>query len=262
MERSSLDQGTARTAAELRLQLAQMTAVSQVLGRSAQDEKSKRYLAALDQSICRMLRIVGRLELTDRLGEEGPDRLEPAPVDLAELVRKLGERSGSLLACLEVELDVRAPDRLDARVDEGLIRQMLMELISNGAKAGRHVALSLTRQGDRAVFTVEDDGPGIPPERLDYLFSSAAEAVPDWRRGGVGVSIARRVAELHGGALVAGPGQGLKAAASIPLGEGDGAGLESPGLPWDRGGFDETVVALSDLLPAQAFGLEGDWRGG
>ena len=87
MERSSLDQGTARTAAELRLQLAQMTAVSQVLGRSAQDEKSKRYLAALDQSICRMLRIVGRLELTDRLGEEGPDRLEPAPVDLAELVR-------------------------------------------------------------------------------------------------------------------------------------------------------------------------------
>ena len=259
MERSSLDQGTARTAAELRLQLAQMTAVSQVLGRSAQDEKSKRYLAALDQSICRMLRIVGRLELTDRLGEEGPDRLEPAPVDLAELVRKLGERSGSLLACLEVELDVRAPDRLDAQVDEGLIRQMLMELISNGAKAGRHVAVTLSRQGERAVFTVEDDGPGVEPERLEHLFNSAEEAVPDWRRSGVGVAIARRVAELHEGTLVAScaPGKGLQAVASIPLGAGEEELFKTPTVAWDRGGFDEELVALSDLLPAQAFGPDG-----
>lgn len=262
MDTERLDQGTARTAAELRLQLAQMTAASQLLERSAQDEKSRRYLAALNQSICRMLRIVGRLEFTARLGEEDPPRLMRSHADLAQLTAELGERLAGLLAYSGVELVVDVPERLPAWVDEGLVRQMLMELVSNGAKAGRHVALSLTRQGDRAVFTVEDDGPGIPPERLDYLFSSAEEAVPDWRRGGVGVSIARRVAELHGGALVAGPGQGLKAAASIPLGEGDGAGLESPGLPWDRGGFDETVVALSDLLPVQAFGLEGDWRGG
>ena len=63
MDTERLDQGTARTAAELRLQLAQMTAASQLLERGAQDEKSRRYLAALNQSICRMLRIVGRLEI-------------------------------------------------------------------------------------------------------------------------------------------------------------------------------------------------------
>ena len=56
MDRPNIDQGAARTAAELRVQLAQMTAATQVLEQSAADEKSRRYLAALEQSICRMLR--------------------------------------------------------------------------------------------------------------------------------------------------------------------------------------------------------------
>ena len=60
MEQDGLDMGTARTAAALRMQFAQMTAASQMLEQSAKDEKSRGYLAALNQSICRMLRIVAR----------------------------------------------------------------------------------------------------------------------------------------------------------------------------------------------------------
>ena len=63
MDWERIEQGTARTAAQLRIQLAQMTAASQLLERCAWDEKSKGYLAALNQGICRMLRIVGRMEL-------------------------------------------------------------------------------------------------------------------------------------------------------------------------------------------------------
>ncbi|MDE7171309.1 MAG: HAMP domain-containing histidine kinase [Oscillospiraceae bacterium] len=254
----SVDQGTARTAAELRLQLANMTMASRLLGGCAQDEKSRDYLAMLDQSICRMLRVVGRLELSARLGEEDPPRMDWGAADLARLTGELGERMAGLLASVDVTLKVNVPERLAARVDEGLVRQLIMELVSNGAKAGRHVTLTLAAQGDRAVFTVEDDGPGIAPERLKYLFSSEEEAVPNWRRGGVGVAIARRAAALHGGTLVAScaPGKGLRAVASIPLGEPGGAVLESPGLSWDRGGFDDELVALSDLLPAKAFQME------
>ena len=255
MDRSELDQGAARTAAQLRLQLAQVTMVSQALERTATDEKSRQHLAELDQSICRMLRIVGRLELSQRLGEED-GQLRLVPVDLAKVVRELGERLEGLLACAGVELTVSVPDRLGARADEGLVRQMVMELVANAAKAGRHVTLSLARQGDRAVFTVEDDGPGIPPERIEYLFHSQAEAVPDWRRGGVGVPIARRIALLPGGALMAecAPGQGLRVAAAIPLGDPVTATLESPSLNWDREGlFSEEMVALSELLPTWVF---------
>lgn len=251
----SVDQGTARTAAELRLQLAQMTTASQLLERMAADERSQGYLAMLNQSICRMLRIVGRLELSARLGEEDAPRMDWAAADLARLTRELGERMAGLLAWAGVTLTVNVPERVAARVDEGLIRQLIMELVSNGAKAGKGVTLTLTAQGDRAVFTVEDDGPGVAPERLQYLFSSEEEAAPNWRRGGVGVAIARRAAALHGGTLVAScaPGKGLRAVASIPLGGAEGAVLESPGLTWDRGGFDDELVALSDLLPAKAF---------
>lgn len=250
-----LDQGTARTAAELRLQLAQMTAASQLLERTANDKRSRDCLAALNQSICRMLRIVGRLELTHRLGEEEPPGLERAPVDLARLVRELGGRMAGLLAGAGVSLEVEAPERVPAWADEGLVGQLLMELTANAAKAGRHVGLSLACRDGCAVFTVEDDGPGIPPERVQYLFSSGEEAVPDWRRGGVGVAVARRAATLHGGTLVAdcAPGRGLRVVASIPLGAAEGALLETPVLAWDQGGFDEALVALSGLLPIQAF---------
>jgi len=257
MDRPSIDQGAARTAAALRLQLAQMTAATQVLERTATDEKSRRYLAALDQSICRMLRIVGRLELSSRLGGEGgPARLENALTDLSQLIRELGERMGPLLALAGVELTVNAPEWTGALADEGLLRQMLMELVSNAAKAGKHVALTLAQHGGRAVFTVEDDGPGVDPERLGRLFSGGEEAVPDWRRAGVGIAIARRVAELHGGTIVAdcAPGKGLRVVASIPLGTPGGTVFQTPTLTWDRGGFDEELIALSDLLPLAAFG--------
>lgn len=255
MDGHGLDQGAARTAAELRLQLAQMTAASQLLERTARDEKSRGYLAAMNQSICRMLRVVGRLELSARLGEEEP-RLERVPTDLGALARELGERMAGLLEWAGVKLEVSAPEGLSAWVDRELIRQMLMELVANGAAAGKRVTLALTRQGGGAVFTVEDDGPGVPPERLQYLFSSGEEAVPDWRRGGVGVAVARRAAALHGGTLVAEcvPGRGLRAAASIPLEEAGEGLLREPSMAWDRGGFDDELVALSTLLPAQAFG--------
>ena len=255
MDRTGMDQGAARTAMELRLQLAQMTMASQWLEQSATDEKSRGHLAALNQSICRMLRVVGRLELTERLGGENA-KAEPILTDLTRVVNDLGDRLGRLLTYAEVELTVKTPELLLAAVDEDLIRQMVMELVSNGAKAGSRVTLALVRREDRAVFTVEDNGDGVAPERLNHLFSSAEEAVPDWRRGGVGVAIARRAAALHGGTLVAdcAPGRGLRAVASIPLGVSEGVELRDPGVAWDPGGFSEELVALSDLLPARAFG--------
>lgn len=254
MDRTGLDQGAARTAAELRIQLAQITVASQMLERTATDEKSREYLAVLNQGICRMLRVVGRLELSQRLGG-GEARAEPVLTDLSRVVNGLGERMGRLLAYSGVELTVKAPGLLLAMADEELIRQMVMELVVNAARAGKHVRLTLVQHGPRAVFTVEDDGPGIAPDRLACLFSGSEEAGLDWRRGGVGVAIARQAAALHGGTLVAdcAEGHGLRAVASIPLGEGGENLLKEPGAAWDRGGFDDELIALSLLLPARAF---------
>lgn len=254
MDNEGLDIGMARTAAALRIQLAQITAASQMLERNAWDEKGRGYLAALNQGICRMLRIVGRMELTDRLACETP-QLEMVPADLGDLVSELCDRMEGLLRCAEVNLSASVPEHLPARVDADMIRQLLIELVANAAKAGRCVTVTLKPGKDGAVLTVVDDGPGIPPEQVARLFSSKMETLPDWQRSGIGVAIARRIAALHGGTLMAdcAVGRGLRVTVSIPLSLDGSGGLESPGPRWDRSGFDETMVGLSHLLPAQAF---------
>lgn len=253
-----MEMGAARTAAELRIQLAQMTAASQLLERCAFDEKSKGYLAAMNQGICRMLRLVGRMELCDRLGGETPDvRLEPA--DLGELTANLGARMEGLLDRAGVKLTVKGPEYLPARVDGALVRQLLLELVANAAgaakKGGQAVTLTLKRDRDNAVFTVEDNGPGVAGEKVPFLFDSAAEGLPDWRRGGCGIAIAHRIAALHGGRLVplCQAGRGLVVTVSIPLNRGGEDILRTPQIEMDQGGFDEAMVGLSHLLPAGVF---------
>lgn len=264
MDRDELDRGAAKTATALRNQLAHMTMVSQMLERHAWDEAGKGYLAELNQSICRMLRIVGRLELCERLAR-GDAELQDAPVDLAELTAELGERMESLLDWADVKLTVRYPERLPAWADGTLVKQLLLELTANAAeavkdaktgKAGKWVTVKLEQVRDMAVFTVEDDGPGVSPGRMELLFPKAGgEQPPDWRKTGNGIAIAQRIARLHGGALMAScaPGRGLRVSASIPLNRGRGESFEAPGPKPDEGGFDPALVGLSHLLPRDVF---------
>ena len=160
-----------------------------------------------------------------------------------------------LLERAGVKLIVKSPERLPARADGELIRQLLLELVANGAKAGRSVTLTLKRDGDNAMFTVEDNGPGVEAEKLPFLFDSGGQELPDWKRSGNGIAIARRIAALHGGRLmpVCAAGRGLSVTASIPLNRGGDDALQCPAVEWDRGGFDEAVVGLSHLLPAVVF---------
>lgn len=255
MELEHGEQEAARAAAQLRVQLAQMTAASQLLEHCAWDPKSKRYLAAMNQGICRMLRIVGRIELCTRLDQE----ISPRPLDLAALTRDLGARMEGLLERAGVQLTVDCPECLAARADGALVRQLLLELVANGAAAGKAVKLTLKQDGDNAVFTVEDNGPGLPPQRAAALFGGGGEAgLPDWKQDGIGIAVSRRIAALHGGRLfpVCEAGRGLQVLASFPLNQGGGDELRCPPVAFDQGGFDEAMVGLSHLLPAGVFAPE------
>lgn len=253
MEWEKIGDNSARNAADLRVQLAQMTAASKLLEQCAWEPKSKGYLAAMNQGICRMLRIVGRMELCERLGGDA-SALSVEPTDLGALTEELGMRMEGLLERAGVTLSVAGPENLSARVDEALVRQLLLELVANAAKAGKRVKLTLKRDGDNAVFTVEDDGPGVPAEQASLLFDGGEEALPPCCQWGSGIAIARRIAALHGGRLVpvCQAGRGLVVMVSLPLNQGEGDDLRNPGT-WDRGGFDEAVVGLSHLLPAGVF---------
>jgi signal transduction histidine kinase/CheY-like chemotaxis protein len=111
--------------------------------------------------------------------------------------------------------------------DSVRIEQIAGNLISNALKfsqSERPVVVSVTREGEFAVLRVSDQGVGIPPEMLPRIFDLFVQAhhTIDRSRGGLGIglTLVRRLAELHGGniqAESAGDGRGATFTVRIPM---------------------------------------------
>ena len=110
--------------------------------------------------------------------------------------------------------------------DPDRIAQILTNLVSNACKYTRpqgKIVLSVRPENDRAVICVEDDGDGIPEDLLPRIFELfvQGERLPDRHPGGLGLglTLVRRLSELHGGTIDAysdGPGRGAKFTVRIP----------------------------------------------
>jgi signal transduction histidine kinase len=99
-------------------------------------------------------------------------------------------------------------DRFPVVGDLARLGQAVGHLLGNAIKftpAGGKIGITLTRAGNRATLEVSDSGPGVPPEVSERLFAPFIQG-PNARGGlGVGLAVARRLVELHGGALAAQP---------------------------------------------------------
>jgi signal transduction histidine kinase len=91
--------------------------------------------------------------------------------------------------------------------DKARIERMFLVLLDNAIKFGhgKPIEVSLRRQGEEAELSVRDQGPGIAPERLRSLFAPFERAVPKESFGGLGLGlyIARTIAEAHRGSITA-----------------------------------------------------------
>lgn len=251
MERWMLESGMEAHLAQLRGQLAQLTAAGQLLERYATDEKSKTYLSTINQSVCRMLRLVGRLELAQRLTDEDEVRLHVSALDITRWGEDLARRLEGVLAGAGISLTWEVAPGLLGVADGALLEQLVLELVSNAAKAGGPVKLTV-QPGPKAVrITVSDHGPGLDAQQLSTLFQQ-----PPREDRGMGVALAQQIAQLHGGLLMADskPGRGVHMVALIPLREGMPTDrLETPPPTWGDNGMDSVLVGLSDVLPARSF---------
>jgi len=95
-----------------------------------------------------------------------------------------------------------------ARIDPDLIAQVVRNLLSNArrhAGPGGRVALSARADGAGLVVSVDDDGPGIPPQQRERVFDRFHRSEPSRDRtsggSGLGLGIARSIVELHGGRI-------------------------------------------------------------
>ncbi len=170
--------------------------------------------------------------------------------------------AGDLLADAGITLHWRSSlTSLPVWGDSALLQRMLLELITNGAKSvpGGSVVLSLTRYGSRALLSVGDSG---SPEQAQQLLAAMSETLPanalpkPGQGAGLGLAVARQIARLHNGALVAlSKEQGACVAVSLPI-HGTQATVESPRIITD-GGLHPLLVSMSDILPTSLYEMDG-----
>ena len=250
---------------QFREQINNLAAAVQLLTPVVQEkagEQYEPYLAILHQSMYRMMRMLGNLEYLQL--PEGELTVERGSLDLAGLCRTLGEQVASLAGQAGLAFSYEEErGSLITTGDGAQLRRMLLGLLSNAFRAagkGGHTGLRLAVREGRAVLTVWDDGPGLPPEQEEReVLLRRPEGL------GLGLRVARRIAALHGGTIVfeQREDRGSRAVVSLPLcPPEDEQVLRAPRSDWDRtGGFSDLMVELSAVLPYEAFlprDLEGN----
>ena len=120
---------------------------------------------------------------------------------VVEAVKPLITRKG-----IALKLDI-APSLPPILGDAVRLRQILTNLVSNAARLTDegHIAITIRLDGSRVLVSVSDTGPGIPAEQMSRLFTPFTSLRPNDRPGsggvGLGLSISKRLVELHGGEM-------------------------------------------------------------
>ena len=228
------------------------------------DAKVDRYEAVVNQSYCRLLRLVDHLERARFLTGEEAEDFCPVVLDLAGLFREVGRNVDSVGACNGHTFGwTDNAGSLLVKGDGDLLFHMMYQLIANAWRSGGDVTMQLDRRGGRAVITVSDNGRGMSSEALRDAFDPSAgrDGLAGAEDGlGLGIPICQHIAALHGGTMVLEnrPEQGVSAIVSLPVCKAaPNMEVRSPRLGQDTtGGFSSVLVELSEVLPMDRFRRE------
>ncbi|NRF71273.1 HAMP domain-containing histidine kinase [Aquincola sp. S2] len=219
------EEAVALVSHELRSPLAAVANWAQVLQRSPEDrhtvlraavaiERCVRLQAALVDDLLDMTRIgAGKLELTQaELELDGVIQASLAMVEHAAEAKRISLRR-------------EASEPLRFRADARRLQQVLVNLLTNAIKftpEGGQVCIRSFEQGSHAFIHVADSGEGIEAALLPFIFERFQQArTAEERRGGIGLGLhlAKRLVELHGGSIhakSAGPGLGAEFTVRLP----------------------------------------------
>ena len=219
------------------------------------DAKTDRTAAAFYQSYYRLYRVTDAGQLFDR------KRFELYDDDIVGVCRSVCGEVDFLFNMQGVTLDFLS-DR-DSRIiglDVAAIRKMLLNLLSNALKftpQGGSVRVRVKTEGRFVKITVADTGKGMDSDTLTHLFDRFMDGGQDPMppRGlGLGLPICQRIAQGHGGMIVAQSeeGKGSLFTVSLPAVKAGRVQLKDRGSDY-AGGFNRTLVEMSDALSSEAF---------
>ena len=222
------DEFLATLAHELRNPLAPVRNAAQILRLKNSFVPEVRWATeVIDRQIHAMSRLIDDLMDVSRINQ-GKIELRIERVDLVDVLNDAVETTRSLIdECGHQLLVTPLQQRFQLDADRTRLAQVLMNLLHNAAKytdKGGRIDVSVKAEDGECVVTVKDTGIGIPPEHLATVFEmfSQVETALSRSRGGLGIglSLTRRLVEMHKGQVVArseGPGKGSEFEVRLPL---------------------------------------------
>jgi signal transduction histidine kinase len=188
------------------------------------DEQS-RAIAAIERNAHAQTRLIDDLLDVSR-AISGKLRVEPKPVNAAEVVRAAVETLAPAVAAKNIRLDTSFEAGLPTiAADPDRLQQIVWNLLSNAIKFtpdGGTIRVALARADSHVELTVADDGAGVAADFLPHVFERFRQEDTGTRRRygglGLGLAIVRHLVELHGGSVSAeSPGEGRGATFRVLL---------------------------------------------
>lgn len=181
----------------------------------AREAKRQRYLGVLREEMRRLDRT-----LQTMLGENEPIGSASRTFDFRDLVRDIAALLTPQARRQRVAIELRVPEQpVEATAMRDRLRQAFLNVAINALEAmpaGGRLELALSREGDGAILECRDTGPGMKPEQLDEVYQLYYTTKKSG--SGLGLYVARLVAESHGGEIRidSRPGQGTTVALAVP----------------------------------------------
>ncbi len=213
---------------ELRTPLTAIRALSEMMFDDPQIDlaERKRFLGIIVSETERLTRLVNQVLDLAKI-ESGHAEWHNTDIDMLELVEHAIESTRQLFSDHGAELVVSLPERGPMLLaDRDRLHQVLLNLLSNAAKFvpkdGGHVRVALVSDDREVKVEVADNGPGIAPEFLPYVFEKFRQGGDQLDRPqgtGLGLPISRQIIEHFGGRMwvESPPGQGACFAFALPL---------------------------------------------
>jgi signal transduction histidine kinase/DNA-binding response OmpR family regulator len=243
----------AMLAHELRNPLAPIRSAVQVIHSDAANHRQQKWACeVIERQVQQMVRMVDDLLDVSRI-TRGKITLRTESIDVAAVIADAVETSKPLIDTRRHGLDVALPpEPLRTRGDAARLGQVIANLLNNAAKyteEGGRIWVTAERSMAEVVIKVRDTGVGVPREMLARIFEPFTQVDRSLDRSqgglGIGLTLARRLIELHGGQIEAhsnGPGAGCEFIVRLPvLTESVGVNVAT------NGQHPETVSALPPL---------------
>jgi two-component system sensor histidine kinase CpxA len=191
---------------ELRSPLARLSLAVEL---ARTDEDPARHLDRIEKEAERLNALVGELLQVTR-AEGDAARMRREPIEVEELVTEIAGDVHLEADRRGVRLEVQADGSSTVNGDRELVRRAVENVLRNAiryAPEGTNVTVQVRRETNASSIEIRDFGRGVPEEQLPRIFEPFYRVDPDRDRAsggvGLGLAIARRAVDLHGGSITA-----------------------------------------------------------